>query len=113
MLLPSYHSQHKKMIDHYVELRNDGYWVKGTRVSLSSVVYRWLEGLSPGSITKCFPELTLEQVYGALAYYLNHCGEIDAYLKASERDYKAFRRRIRSRYPGLSRMLDDLMQSAD
>ncbi len=96
------------MTDTYIEQRDTAYWICGTRVSLDSVVYRWLEGLSPESITECFPSLTLEQVYGAIAYYLSHRAKIDTYLKASEEDYDAFRERIRSRYPGLSRRLDDL-----
>ena len=79
-----------------------GYWIKGTRVSLDSVVYRWLEGLSPESTTECFPAPTLEQVYGAIAYYLSHRDEINACLKASEQGYEAFRERVRSRYPGPS-----------
>jgi uncharacterized protein (DUF433 family) len=101
------------MSESYIEQRDAGYWINGTRVSLDSVVYRWLEGLSPESITECFPALTLEQVYGAIAYYLSHRAEIDAYLKASEQDYEAFRQRVRSRYPGLSRRLDDLAQPAE
>ena len=71
------------MIETYIEQHNAGYWIKETRVSLDSVVYRWLEGLSPESITECFPTLTLEQVYGAIAYYLSHRAEIDAYLQKS------------------------------
>ncbi len=35
----------------YVGRRDDGsYWIKGTRVSPDSVVYRFLEGLSPESV---------------------------------------------------------------
>jgi len=101
------------MIEPYIEQRDNGYWINGTRVSLDSVVYRWLEGLSPESITECFPVLTLEQVYGAIAYYLSHRIEIDAYLKASEHDYDAFRQRVRSRYPGLSRRLDDVLEPSE
>lgn len=97
----------------YIEQRDGGYWIEGTRVSLDSVVYRWLEGLSPETITECFPALTLEQVYGAIAYYLSHRAEVDSYLNASEQDYEAFRQRVRSRYPGLSRRLDDLVQPAE
>jgi uncharacterized protein (DUF433 family) len=98
------------MNESYIEQRDAGYWINGTRVSLDSVVYRWLEGLSPESIIESFPAITLEQVYGAVAYYLSHRAEIDAYLKASERDYEAFRQLIRSRYPSLSRRLDTLVQ---
>jgi hypothetical protein len=55
----------------------------------------------------------LEQVYGAIAYYLSHRAEIDAYLKAAEADYEAFRQRVRNHYPGLSRRLDDLLHATE
>ena len=29
------------MIESYIEQHDAGYWIKGTRVSLDSVVYRW------------------------------------------------------------------------
>lgn len=96
----------------YIEQRNGGYYILNTRVSLDSVVYRWLEGLSPESIADCFPVLTLEQVYGAITYYLGHRAEIDSYLKAADGEYEAFRRRIRANYPGLSRRLDELLHTA-
>ena len=56
----------------YVQQHDGGYWVADTRVSLDSVAYRFLEGLSPESIVDSFETLTLEQVYGAVAYYLGH-----------------------------------------
>ena len=96
----------------YVEQRDGGYWVQGTRVSLDSVVYRFLEGLSPESIADCFPDLTLEQVYGAITYYLAHRAEIDIYLQAADAEYEAFRQRVRVEYPRLSRKLDKLLHSA-
>ena len=62
----------------YVEKRDAGYWVTGTRVSLDSIVLAFLDGLSPESIaTECFPVLTLEQVYRAITYYLALRAEID------------------------------------
>lgn len=101
------------MSESYIEQRDGGYWIVSTRVSLDSVVYRWLEGLSPESIVECFPVLTLEQVYGAVTYYLSHRAEIDAYLRAAEKDYEAFRERVRANYPRLSCRLDPLIQSAE
>jgi uncharacterized protein (DUF433 family) len=97
----------------YIEQRDRGYWIEGTRVSLDSIVYRWLEGLSPETIADCFPVLTLEQVYGAITYYLSHRAEVDAYLRAAEQDYEAFRERVRAKYPRLSRRLDDLIHPAE
>jgi uncharacterized protein (DUF433 family) len=101
------------MSNSYVEMRDKGYWVSGTRVSLDSVIYRFLEGLSPESIaTDCFPVLTLEQVYGAIAFYLGNREEIDAYLRESDEDYEAFRERIRAAYPEAHRRLDAILQNA-
>ncbi|HEX9667858.1 MAG TPA: DUF433 domain-containing protein, partial [Thermoanaerobaculia bacterium] len=73
----------------YVEWRGGGHWIAGTRVSLDSVVLAFLEGLSPETIAaECFPILTLEQVYGAIAYYLAHRQEVDASLQAAEAEFE-------------------------
>src|SRR3989442_2088657 len=76
----------------YVERRDDGYWVSGTRVSLDSIVYAFRRGASPETIRSSFPVLTLEQVYGAITFYLSREQEIDAYLQRSEAEYEAARR---------------------
>lgn len=71
----------------YVEQRDAGYRVAGTRVSLDSVVYAFRSGESPESIAQSFPVLSLEQVYGAIAFYLAHREEVDASLARTEREY--------------------------
>jgi hypothetical protein len=48
------------------------------------VAYRFREGLSAESIAECFPALTLEQVYGAIAYYLANQAAVNAYLAEGE-----------------------------
>lgn len=101
------------MLTDYVNIRDGGYWIENTRVALDSIVYRFLEGLSPESIADCFPVLTLEQVYGAITYYLVHRATIDAYLQAQDADYAAFRQQLRTRYPRSSRRLDALLQPAE
>ena len=68
----------------YVEYHDDVYRVAGTRVALGSVVRHFWEGDAPESIVQSFPVLTLEQVYGAIAYYLRHQECIDTYLKQAE-----------------------------
>jgi uncharacterized protein (DUF433 family) len=68
----------------YVEERNGGYYVKGTRVSLDSLVYSFKDGESPETIRQNFPSLKLEQVYGAIAFYLAHEAEIDANIREGE-----------------------------
>ena len=42
----------------------------------------WSPGLSP--------VLTLEQVYGAITYYLSHRDEINAYLREVEAETRSF-----------------------
>jgi len=54
----------------YIEQRDDVYVVTGTRVSLDSIVYAFLSGQSAEAIAQAFPVLSLEQVYGAITYYL-------------------------------------------
>jgi uncharacterized protein (DUF433 family) len=74
----------------YIEMRHDVYWINGTRVSLDSVVLAFQKGLSPETIAaECFPTLSLEQVYGAIAYYLANRPEIDAYLTRSDAEFTA------------------------
>jgi uncharacterized protein (DUF433 family) len=68
----------------YVEYRDAVYRVAGTRVALDAIVRRFWAGDTPEAIVQSFPVLTLEQIYGALAYYLHHQACIDTYLKQAE-----------------------------
>jgi len=84
----------------YVEKREEGYWVAGTRVSLDSIVLAFLDGLSPETIVaECLPVLTLEQVYGAITYYLAHRAEIDRYVQQVDAEFDALRHATRSADP--------------
>ena len=65
----------------YVEQCDGGWRVRGSRVSLDSIVFAFRDGLSPEAIAReCFPTLRLEQVYGAIAFYLAHRGELDSFF---------------------------------
>ena len=73
------------MAKEYVSHQRTGYVIEDTRVSLDSVVYAFLRGESPEGIVESFPALTLEQVYGAVSYYLANREALDDYLsKAKE-----------------------------
>jgi uncharacterized protein (DUF433 family) len=92
----------------YVEMRDGGRWVAGTRVSLDSVVLAFAEGLSPETIAgECFPTLTLEQVYGAIAYYLANRAEIDSYLKEADAEFESLRQTTRNNATEFSRKLTE------
>ena len=63
-----------------VTYENGVYRVGKTRVMLDSVLAGFQQGHSPETIRQQYPALTLEEVYGSIAYYLGHVKEIDAYL---------------------------------
>ena len=68
------------MAKEYIEERDGNYYVAGTRISLDSIVHAFRRGESPETICQNFELLRLEEVYGAIAYYLANQADIDAYL---------------------------------
>ena len=69
----------------YVTNVAGAYMVTNTRVSLDSLIYLFREGMSAESMVESYPAVTLEQVHGALAYYLGNQKEIDEYLTQGQR----------------------------
>lgn len=68
------------MSKEYIEQRDGNYYVAGTRISLDSLIHAFRRGESPETICQNFEILQLEEVYGAIAYYLGNQAELDAYL---------------------------------
>jgi uncharacterized protein (DUF433 family) len=89
----------------YVTQREGACWVGETRVSLDSVVYEFLEGQTPESIVQSFPALDLEQVYGAITFYLAHRAEVDAYLREGWSQYERDREADRQAAPAFYQKL--------
>jgi uncharacterized protein (DUF433 family) len=83
------------MSKEYVTLSEGAYRIADTRVSLDSLVYLFREGMSAESMVESYPALTLEQVHGALAFYLANQKEIDAYLVEGQRAAEVQRRQSR------------------
>ena len=54
--------------------------VANTRVTLDIVVAAFNEGATAEEIAQQYPALSLADVYGAVAYYLSHKADVDAYL---------------------------------
>ena len=95
------------MDNNYVTLEGDAYRISGSRVSLDSIVYHYLSGLSPESITDNFDTLSLEQVYGAITYYLSHRNEVDRHLMQNRAKFDALRKKARESHPFLCRKLEE------
>jgi len=89
----------------YVTQVNGAYRIADSRVSLDSVVYAWLQGHSPEAIADSFPVLTLEEVYGAIAFYLSNREAIDEYLQKGQAEFEARRQQsleeLRNKRPQL------------
>lgn len=100
------------MAKDYVEQRDGGYFVAGTRVSLDSVVYGFRRGESPEGIVESFPSLTLEQVHGSLAFYLANREKVDEYLRLGREEFEALRKQARDRDPAFYARLADARQKA-
>lgn len=95
----------------YVDVDGDSYRVAGTRVSLDSIVYDYLSGLSPESIADNFDTLSLEQVYGAVTFYLSHRDEVDRHLMQNRAKFEALRQQARESNPVLYRKLDEMQEA--
>jgi uncharacterized protein (DUF433 family) len=99
----------------YVEQQDGTFRIGGTRVSLDSVVYAYRRGASPEGIQRSFPSLTLEQVHGALAFYLSHQTEVDDYLVQGEKGFEELQETSREThsdwYEKLRRARDEALTS--
>lgn len=100
------------MAKDYIQQRDGGYFVAGTRVSLDSVVCAFLRGESPEGIAESFPALNLEQIFGALAYYEANRKEVDGYLAAGRAEFDALRAEWRQNHPALHAKLVEARQQA-
>ena len=58
--------------------------VGNTRVMLEGIIAGYEDGDSPEAIRQSYPSLTLEEVYGAIAFFLGHPDEVAAYLKRQD-----------------------------
>lgn len=79
----------------YVHKHPSGvYRVGETRVSLDSIVRNYLDGESPEAIVENLPVLTLDEVSGAIAFYLANRAEVHEYLKEREAHWEKVKAEI-------------------
>ena len=84
--------------------------ITGSRVTLDTIIGAFQKGATAEQIQDSFPSLSLAQIYGAIAYYLNHEADVESYLRErraeaesikheieSQQDTAGFRARIRAR----------------
>ena len=82
--------------------------VGASQVPLDSVLAAFHQGHSPEMIRSQYPSLTLADVYGAIAYYLAHRGEVEAYLARQDALWEQGRARTQAAdAPVLRRLRSD------
>jgi len=68
----------------------------GSRVLLDLVVYEFNQGATAEQIQDSFPSLPLRSIYGAIAFYLEHQGAVDEYLRQRATEAETLRQQIGS-----------------
>jgi uncharacterized protein (DUF433 family) len=69
----------------FVERRDGSFYLAGSRVPLAHLVREFQHGELPEAIRSHYPTLTLEQVYGAITFYLGSKEEVGADIAERER----------------------------
>jgi uncharacterized protein (DUF433 family) len=84
----------------YVQVDGHGVLrVGATCVSLDSVVYAYREGHAPEAIRRQYSALSLEEIYGAIAYYLANRAEVDRYLERQQQAWDQRRQEAEQQVP--------------
>jgi uncharacterized protein (DUF433 family) len=74
----------------FVGRRDGSFYLVGSRVPLAGIVREFQDGQPAEAIRSAVPTLTLEQVYGAITFYLGHRADVDEDIANREREENAF-----------------------
>lgn len=58
--------------------------IRGSRITVRTIIERMRVGQSPLEIFEAFPHLSLAKIYDGIAYYYDHPSEIDQYIRENE-----------------------------
>ncbi len=76
----------------FVERRDSGFYLVGSRVPIDRIVREYRDGEQPEAIRSHYPTLSLEQVNGAIAFYLGHKDEVEKVMAEREHVENDFRK---------------------
>ena len=72
--------------------------IGGTRVTLDTIVAIFKQGVTAEEIVYRYPSLKLGDVYAAIAFYLNHQGEVETYLNQRQQQAQAVQQMNQARF---------------
>jgi len=81
----------------YIYLDEKGIaWIEGTGIKVIEIVRDYIiDKMSPEDIKEAFPELSLAQIFSALAYYYEHKEEFDKQIE----EWENYIEILRNQYP--------------
>ncbi|MYF98266.1 DUF433 domain-containing protein [Candidatus Poribacteria bacterium] len=80
--------------------------IKGTRVGIEIVIEQFLNGADPREIQRLYPNLTLEQIYATITYYLFNKKKIDVYIAEGIKQAEAaYEEQLTNPSPGVKRLM--------
>ena len=74
----------------FVERRHDSFYLIGSRVPLAHLVREFQTGEPPEAIRAHYPTLSLEQVYGAITFYLGNKKEVETDMAERRHEEDAY-----------------------
>lgn len=72
--------------------------VRGTRVTLDTIVAAFHEGATPEEIAQQYPSLQLSDVYSVIGYYLHRRSEVETYLRQRQQRAQQIRQQNEVRF---------------
>lgn len=91
-------------LEDYLDMQGpDVIRLKGHRIGLEHIVERYHDGYTADQIALDYPGVSLEQIYGVLAYYLHHQADVDAYIARIDALAEEQRRAWAANMPEVSR----------
>ena len=76
-----------KLINENIEEKHGCYYIKGTRISIDSVIYSHLRGSSTEEIQGEYQLLTVEQIKKIVGFYLTNRKHVNYYLSSKEKQW--------------------------
>jgi len=77
--------------------------VGSSRITIDLIVEQYENGMSPEDMVRAYDALVLADVYAAIAYYLRHREEVQAYLKRRQEEADALRAKIEAGHSRVTR----------
>jgi uncharacterized protein (DUF433 family) len=80
----------KLMSKDFLERRDGSFYLIGSRVPLAHIVREFQRGGAPEALRSHYPALSIEQVYGAITFYLGSQQNVEKDIVEREREEDAF-----------------------